>query len=179
MVAGGGHPTHQWFGMYYAGQVGRRLPVPVFQALEDFGVYLILIAIERRLDRWPDGTRRVGYPPGVVLGTGMVLWGIERSLDEHLWLGEDGRLGSDLVQLAGLLLVVGGAIILVRTRSRWKDWLRTNHARKPGHSWRRPSSRLDAAARGRSYSSCWSNFRCGARSGCGRPDARWPVRPHP
>ena len=28
MVAGGGHPTHQWFGMYYAGQPGRRLPVP-------------------------------------------------------------------------------------------------------------------------------------------------------
>ena len=38
----------------------------------------------------------------------MVLWGIERSLDEHLWLGEDGRLGSDLVQVAGVLLVVGG-----------------------------------------------------------------------
>ena len=45
----------------------------------------------------------------------MVLWGIERSLDEHLWLGEDGRLGSDLVQLAGVLLVVGGVVILVRT----------------------------------------------------------------
>ncbi len=30
MYAGGGHPTHQWFGMYYAGQVGRRLPVPLF-----------------------------------------------------------------------------------------------------------------------------------------------------
>ena len=43
----------------------------------------------------------------------MVLWGIERSLDEHLWLGEDGRLGSDLVQLAGVLLVVGGIVILV------------------------------------------------------------------
>ena len=43
----------------------------------------------------------------------MVLWGIERSLDEHLWLGEDGRLGSDLVQLAGVLLVVGGVVILV------------------------------------------------------------------
>ena len=70
MVAGGGHPTHQWFGMYYADQVGRRLPVPIFQALEDFAVYLILIAIERRLDRWPDGTRRVGYPSGIVLGTG-------------------------------------------------------------------------------------------------------------
>ena len=109
-------------------QAGRRLPVPIFQALEDFTVYLILIAIERRLDRWPDGTRRSGYPSGIVIGTAMVLWGIERSLDEHLWLGEDGRLGSDLVQLAGVLLVVGGACILLRTRGRWKEWLRTHQA---------------------------------------------------
>jgi uncharacterized iron-regulated membrane protein len=58
----------------------------------------------------------------------MILWGIERSLDEHLWLGEDGRLGSDLVQLAGVLLVVSGAIILLRTRTRWREWLLTHHA---------------------------------------------------
>jgi phosphatidylglycerol---prolipoprotein diacylglyceryl transferase len=128
MVAGGGHPTHQWFGMYYADQVGRRLPVPIFQAMEDFAVFLILIVIERHLDRWPDGTRRIGYPSGVVIGTGMILWGIERSLDEHLWLGEDGRLGSDLVQLAGVLLVVGGAVILIRARTRWRAWLLTHHA---------------------------------------------------
>jgi phosphatidylglycerol:prolipoprotein diacylglycerol transferase len=127
MVAGGGHPTNQWFGMYYSGQPGRRLPVPIFQALEDFTVYLILIAIERRLDRWPNRTPRKGYPSGIVIGTAMVLWGIERSLDEHLWLGEDGRLGSDLVQLAGVLLVIGGAIILLRTRGRWKQWLLTHH----------------------------------------------------
>ena len=128
MVAGGGHPTRQWFGMYYADQVGKRLPVPIFQALEDFAVFVILIVIERRLDRWPDGTRRIGYPSGVVIGTGMILWGIERSLDEHLWLGEDGRLGSALVQLAGLLLVVAGAVILIRARTRWRDWLRTHRA---------------------------------------------------
>lgn len=128
MVAGGGHPTHQWFGMYYADQVGKRLPVPIFQALEDFAVFLVLIAIERALDRWPDGTRRIGYPSGVVIGTGMILWGIERSLDEHLWLGEDGRLGSDLVQLAGLLLVVAGAVILIRARAQWRLWLKTHHA---------------------------------------------------
>jgi phosphatidylglycerol:prolipoprotein diacylglycerol transferase len=131
MVDGGGHATHQWFGMYYADQVGRRLPVPIFQAMEDFAVYLILIAIERRLNRWPDGSRRAGYPPGLVLGTGMILWGIERSLDEHLWLGEDGRLGSDLVQLAGVGLVLAGAFILVRTRSRWLKWLQTHHAGEP------------------------------------------------
>ena len=101
MVAGGGHPTHQWFGMYYAGQSGKRLPVPIFQALEDGGIFCVLIALERRLRRWPDGTARAGSPPGAVLGTAMVLWGIERFLDEHLWLGEDGHLGSLLVQVDG------------------------------------------------------------------------------
>jgi phosphatidylglycerol:prolipoprotein diacylglycerol transferase len=126
MVAGGGHPTHQWFGMYYAGQAGRRLPVPIFQALEDFSVYLILIFIERRLDHWPDGSTRAGYPAGTVIGTAMALWGIERALDEHLWLGEDGHLGSLLVQIAGVLLVVGGAVVLLRTRRRWQEWSRVH-----------------------------------------------------
>jgi phosphatidylglycerol:prolipoprotein diacylglycerol transferase len=124
MVAGGGHPTHQWFGMYYAGQAGRRLPVPIFQALEDFSVFLVLIFIERRLDHWPDGSIRSGYPTGTVIGTAMALWGIERALDEHLWLGEDGHLGSLLVQIAGVLLVVGGAAVLLRTRRRWREWTR-------------------------------------------------------
>jgi phosphatidylglycerol:prolipoprotein diacylglycerol transferase len=126
MVAGGGHRTHQWFGMYYAGQAGKRLPVPLFQAAEDFGVFLVLILIERRLARWPDGSIRTGYPSGTVIGTAMVLWGIERTLDEHLWLGEDGHLGSLLVQIAGVLLVVGGGALLLRTRRRWKEWLPTN-----------------------------------------------------
>jgi phosphatidylglycerol---prolipoprotein diacylglyceryl transferase len=132
MVAGGGHPTHQWFGMYYAGQSGRRLPVPLFQAAEDFAVYIVLILIERRLNRWPDGSVRSGYPAGTVIGTAMVLWGIERALDEHLWLGEDGHLGSLLVQIAGVLLVVGGAVVLFRTRMRWEEWRQTHHA--PGES---------------------------------------------
>ncbi len=123
MVAGGGHPTHQWFGMYYAGQVGRRLPVPIFQALEDFAVFLVLLAVERVLRRWPDGSPRTNYPAGTVLGVGMVLWGIERFLDEHLWLGEDGHLGSLLVQIAGVALAVGGVILLIVTRRRWQAWL--------------------------------------------------------
>jgi phosphatidylglycerol---prolipoprotein diacylglyceryl transferase len=131
MEAGGGHRTHQWFGMYYADQAGRRLPVPLFQAAEDFAVFLILISIERRLARWPDGSLRSGFPAGTVIGAAMVLWGIERALDEHLWLGEDGRLGSALVQIAGVLLVVGGGGVLLRTRRRWKEWLLTLHQGDP------------------------------------------------
>jgi phosphatidylglycerol:prolipoprotein diacylglycerol transferase len=131
MTMGGGHPTHQWFGMYYDGQSGKRLPVPIFQAIEDFSVYFVLIATERRLQRWPDGAARRGYPAGVVLGIAMVLWGIERTLDEHLWLGEDGHLGSLLVQIAGVLLVVGGLALLVRARGAWHDWLREHRPSGP------------------------------------------------
>jgi len=123
MVAGGGHPTHQWFGMYYADQVGRRLPVPIFQAAEDFTIFCILILLERRLDRWPDGRPRTGYPAGAVIETGMVLWGIERFTDQHLWLSQPGHLGSALVQAAGIALIVVGALLLVRTRGQWKRWL--------------------------------------------------------
>jgi len=105
MVNGGGHPTHQWFGMYYAGLRPNQkvLPVPIFQAAEDFAIFGILLLVERFLrNRAPavasDGSLiprlSAPLPPaGIVLGVGMVLWGIERFLDEHLWLGEDGHLG--------------------------------------------------------------------------------------
>ncbi len=125
MVRGGGHPTDQWFGMYYDGQDGKRLPVPIFQALEDTFVYLVLILTEKKLDRWPNGTPRLGHPAGVITGMAMILWGIERTLDEHLWLGEAGALGSQLVQLAGIALVIGGVWILVVSIRRWRQWLTT------------------------------------------------------
>ena len=73
----------------------------------------MLILLERRLDRWPDGSPRTGYPTGAVIGTGMVLWGIERALDQRLWLAYPGNLGSALVQVAGVALVVGGVVVLV------------------------------------------------------------------
>jgi phosphatidylglycerol:prolipoprotein diacylglycerol transferase len=123
MVRGGGHPSHQWFCMYYATQPGCRLPVPVFQAIEDFTVFCVLIYLERRLDRWPDGSARANYPTGLVIGTGMALWGIERTLDQHLWLSTTGPVGNDLVQLAGLALFVTGIVVVLLARRRWRAWL--------------------------------------------------------
>ena len=134
MVNGGGHPTHQWFGMYYAGSHPDQkvLPVPIFQAAEDFAIFGILLLVERWLrSRSPtvasDGSpippgRAPLAPAGIVLGVGMVLWGIERFLDEHLWLGEDGHLGSLLVQIAGLSLSVGGLVLLASRLGPYRRW---------------------------------------------------------
>jgi hypothetical protein len=213
MVAGGGHATHQWFGMYYAGQVGRRLPVPIFQSIEDFTIFGILLLVERWLrvnapapvpvpvattvaatapevsplsvataaapdgvgqdgadgadghpHVGPDGLETAGVgpdgletagrpgghtdgqgggptdplsedgggvttavllpPAGIVIGVGMVLWGIERFLDEHLWLGEDGHLGSLLVQWAGIALAVAGVLLLATRVGPLQRWRR-------------------------------------------------------
>ncbi len=137
MVAGGGHQTHQWFGMYYAGQVGKRLPVPIFQSIEDFTIFGILLLVERWLRTQAPravpasvgsegGEPALTAPPpaGIVLGVGMVLWGIERFLDEHLWLGEDGHLGSLLVQGAGIALAVIGAILLASRIGPLQRWRR-------------------------------------------------------
>ncbi|HEY4929530.1 MAG TPA: prolipoprotein diacylglyceryl transferase family protein [Acidimicrobiales bacterium] len=134
MVNGGGHRTYQWFGMYYAGQPGKRLPVPIFQAIEDFTIFGILLLVERWLRSKAPTTASDGSsipagraplaPAGIVVGVGMFLWGIERFTDEHLWLGEDGHLGSLLVQIAGLSLSAVG-IVLVTSRvgpyRRWRD----------------------------------------------------------
>ncbi len=194
MYAGGGHPTNQWFGMYYAGQAGKRIPVPIIQSIEDFSIFAVLILLEHWLrsiapTRLPsgvaadasgagdgvadmaggvDGTasaaapletdevrttavatspvdagadpsgqagsdstgsggadRVIVRPPsGIIVGVGMVLWGIERFLDEHLWLGEDGRVGSLLVQGAGILLAIAGITLLVSRLGPFQRWRR-------------------------------------------------------
>ena len=105
MVAGGGHPTSQWFGMYYAGQPGKRLPVPlpVHRGLHHLrhpppGRALAAadsaapVAAATGEDGAPGAT--LLPPSGIVLGVGMVLWGLERFFDQHLWLGEDGFISA-------------------------------------------------------------------------------------
>ena len=106
MVAGGGHRTHQWFGLQYQGQVGKRVPVPLIQGFEDGLMALVLV----RGPAWIQARR------GRVTGLAMVAWGIIRALDERLLLGENSHSGSLGVQLAGLVLAAGGAAVLWRSR---------------------------------------------------------------
>ena len=110
MVAGGGHQTHQWFGLTYAGQVGRRVPVPLIQGAEDALLWLGLQALERRTSR-----------PGLVTGVALFIWGLVRSVDERWLLGEQGHTGSVAVQGAGLLLSVLGLFVV------WQSHRRTHN----------------------------------------------------
>jgi len=103
MYAGGGHITHQWFGFYYHGQVGKRVPVPIIQGIEDALIWIGALSLEKKFSR-----------PGVIAGYAMLIWGVVRSLDEYLLLGQNSHSGSIGVQLSGILLALVGAIILLR-----------------------------------------------------------------
>ena len=105
MVNGGGHLTHQWFGMHYTGQMGARVPVPLIQGAEDGLLWLGLLGLQRR--GW--ATRA-----GTLTGVAMIVWGVVRALDERLLLGQQSHSGSLGVQIAGLVLALGGVVILVR-----------------------------------------------------------------
>ena len=113
MRAGGGHPTHQWFGMYYAGQVGKRLPVPIFQAALTFAVLLIVWQVERY-------ARRHDLAHGLVIAVAAGFWGLNRSIEEHLWLAYPGHAGALAVQAIGLVLCAAGfgtaGVLLRRSR---------------------------------------------------------------
>jgi phosphatidylglycerol:prolipoprotein diacylglycerol transferase len=101
MVAGGGHITNQWFGIHYSGQIGRRVPVPLIQGAEDALLWLALITESKFVKR-----------PGVLTGTGLIIWGIVRAIDEKMRLGQQSHSGSLGVQIAGLVLSAAGLVIL-------------------------------------------------------------------
>jgi len=110
-VAGGGKPTSAWFGMYYAGQVGKRIPVPIFQAFECFAIYLLLIFLERTVSE---------RPVGLITAIGVGLWGLSRFFDEYFWLTHDN--GTVAVEITSLVLfglgLVVAAFLFARVRRR-------------------------------------------------------------
>lgn len=107
MFAGGGHPTTAWYGMYYAGQAGKRVPVPILQAIECGAIYLILLWVERRL------ARRGGRPVGFVAALAVALWDLSRVSDEHFFLAYPGHVGAIAVQVGAAIFAISGAVIAV------------------------------------------------------------------
>jgi phosphatidylglycerol---prolipoprotein diacylglyceryl transferase len=112
MISGGGAQTTAWYGLSYAGQVGKRVPVPIFQAVDCFVIFGILLLIEHRYRDRPDG---------FVVSAAVALWGLARFFEEHFWLGLSAQHGSTqseshagpvLVQGAGLIMFAAGAIAM-------------------------------------------------------------------
>ena len=92
MVQGGGYRTTAWYGMYYAGQVGKRLPVPLIQATECFVIWVVALQIEKFV-------RRRGGPLGLVVTAVVTLYGLSRTFDESVLLPHGTR--GDLAVIAG------------------------------------------------------------------------------
>ncbi len=105
MINGGGRPTNEWFGMYYAGSDPnlKRLPVPIFQAIECAAVYLIVLKIE---------AKKIKGPLYVTAISAIGLWNLTRFFDEFLYLDYPNRLW-DAVEVASLVLVVFSFIAYV------------------------------------------------------------------
>ncbi len=107
MVAGGGHETTSWIGLHYAGQVGKRVPVPLIQGAEDGALWLGLLWLE---GHWRQ--RRIG----AISGVAMVVWGVARAYDEHFLLGQNSHSGSIGVQWAAVVLALSGVVVVIRAR---------------------------------------------------------------
>ncbi len=104
MFAGGGHPTTAWYGMYYAGQVGKRIPAPIFQALEDFFLFGVMSLLE---PIYLNG----GMPIGTLGATGLGFWSIGRFFDQYLWLATPRV--WDPVEVAALITLAVCIVVVV------------------------------------------------------------------
>ena len=122
MIAGGGHPTHQWFGMYYAGQIGKRLPVPIFQSIDTFIIFGILLWVEKRSNR---------QPPGLITAIAATLWGFIRFGQEYLWLAYPGHSGAVAVEVGGVVLCVAGIAWIVALSVKHPGMLKSLFVQSP------------------------------------------------
>jgi phosphatidylglycerol:prolipoprotein diacylglycerol transferase len=104
MVDGGGRATTAWWGLRYAGEAGKRVPVPLIQAFDSFVIFAILILIEHYIRK---------RPVGFVLAATAALWGLARFFEENVFLKQNDHHGASLVQGAGLALFVAGLIAMV------------------------------------------------------------------
>jgi phosphatidylglycerol:prolipoprotein diacylglycerol transferase len=103
MVAGGGARTTAWYGMEYAGQVGKRVPVPIIQSFDSFVIFGILLLLERRFrDR----------PAGFMIAATAGLWGLGRFYEEFVFLRQSSPQGSLAVEITGLCLFAAGLAVM-------------------------------------------------------------------
>lgn len=112
MVDGGGRQTTAWYGMAYAGQVGKRVPVPLIQAFDCLVIYAIVVLIERHYRN---------RPTGFLIASAATLYGAARFFEENVFLRQNDHVGSIGVEAAGVALVAIGAawmLRLVRTGAR-------------------------------------------------------------
>lgn len=113
MVDGGGRQTTAWWGLRYAGEAGKRVPVPLIQAFDSFVIFAILILIEHYVRN---------RPTGFILAATAALWGLARFFEENVFLRQNDHNGAPLVQGAGLaLFVVGSVAMAVLWRRRRSD----------------------------------------------------------
>jgi hypothetical protein len=123
--------------MAYAGQPGKRVPVPIIQAAEDAVVYVIALWVERRI-------ARRGGPVGVVVTTAVTLYGAFRFNDEYVLLPHNTG-GDVAVIVASVAFVAVGAglagFLLWRDKGRAHD-----EVTDPWHS---PSAPADADGQGK------------------------------
>ncbi|MBV9285316.1 MAG: prolipoprotein diacylglyceryl transferase [Acidimicrobiia bacterium] len=110
MINGGGHPTAAWYGLSYAGQVGKRIPVPIFQAILDMAIFGILILAERRWGR---------RPLGAIFALWLALWGLARFAEEYFWLATPAL--WDAVEAFALVLTVSASAVLLLLPRRQLD----------------------------------------------------------
>ncbi|MBV9413318.1 MAG: prolipoprotein diacylglyceryl transferase [Acidimicrobiia bacterium] len=129
MINGGGHPTTAWYGLSYAGQVGKRIPVPIFQAVLDFAIFGVLLLAERHWGR---------RPLGAIFALWLALWGVARFAEEYFWLATPSL--WDAVEVFSVMLTVAATTALVVLRRR-------DVSSTEGRSFATPSSASNAAWR--------------------------------
>ena len=116
MVAGGGHPTTAWYGLSYAGQVGKRIPVPLFQAALDFAIFGVVLVVERRWHR---------RPLGAIFALWLALWGMARFAEEFFWLATPPVWDAVEVFSLALSLSAWSALVVLWRKAKdlppWKD----------------------------------------------------------
>jgi prolipoprotein diacylglyceryltransferase len=100
-----------WFGLEYAGEVGKRLPVPIFQSIECLIVFAILLYIVKRQR---DAGKKRNY---IVVLSAIFFWDITRFFDEFLYLDRPQRLW-DAVEVFSLILVAISGILILAIKKR-------------------------------------------------------------